>query len=132
MDEEEKIKIEKMKKLIKRIGSDEMQSVIEVSDENFQERIIEQSKNIPIVVDFWAAWCQPCLFLGPVLERLVKEYNGKFVLAKLNVDEGRAVSQRYEISSIPSIKLFKNGRVVDEFVGALPEPAVRQWLDKNL
>lgn len=76
--------------------------------------------------------CTPCLMLGPALEKLVKEYNGKFILAKINVDEGRATAQKYGVMSIPSVKMFKDGKVVDEFVGALPEPAVKQWLDKNL
>jgi putative thioredoxin len=74
----------------------------------------------------------PCLMLSPILEKLAKEYNGKFILAKLNVDENRITSQKYGIMSIPSVKLFKNGKVVDEFVGALPEPSVREWLNKNI
>jgi putative thioredoxin len=70
--------------------------------------------------------------LGPTLEKLAKESNGKFILAKLNVDENENISNEYGISSIPTVKLFKNGKVVDEFVGALPESAVRQWLDRAL
>jgi intein/homing endonuclease len=76
--------------------------------------------------------CMPCLMLSPILEKLAKEYNGKFILAKLNVDENRITSQKYGIMSIPSVKLFKNGKVVDEFLGALPEPSVREWLNKNI
>jgi len=105
---------------------------IEANDSDFDEKVTEQSKNVPVVVDFWAQWCPPCIVLGPVLEKLVKEYEGKFILVKVNVDKGRQVSQRFGITSIPSVKLFKNGVVVDEFVGAMPEPAIRQWLDKNL
>ena len=126
MDEEERIKKEKMKKLM------ENTVVIDANDNNFEERIIEQSKKIPVVVDFWASWCAPCLMLSPVLEKLAKGYEGKFVLAKVNVDETRTMAQTYRIMSIPSVKLFKDGKVVDEFIGALPEPAVKQWLDKNL
>jgi len=74
----------------------------------------------------------PCLMLSPILEKLAKEYNGKFILAKLNVDENRITSQKYGIMSIPSVKLFKNGKVVDEFVGALPELSVREWLNKSI
>ena len=74
----------------------------------------------------------PCLTLSPILEELVKEYGGKFILAKCNVDETRNEAMRYVVMSIPCVKLFRNGKVVDEFVGAMPEPVVRQWLDKNL
>ena len=133
MDELERIKREKLKKLMERTkGSDIDQTEIEVNDENFQEKVIEQSKKIPVVVDFWASWCTPCLMLSPILEKLAKEYNGKFILAKANVDENRITSQKYGVMSIPNVKLFKNGKVVDEFVGALPEPSVREWLNKNI
>jgi len=132
MDELERIKREKLKKIVEKMKTGKMQTEVEANDENFQENVIEQSKKIPVVVDFWAAWCMPCLMLSPVLEKLAKEYNGKFVLAKANVDESRAVSQRYGIINIPSVKLFKNGKVIDEFVGALPEPVIGQWLNKNL
>jgi len=74
----------------------------------------------------------PCVILGPVLEKLVKDYKGRFILAKMNVDGNPATSQKYGIMSIPAVKMFKDGKVFDEFVGAMPEPAVRQWLDKNL
>jgi putative thioredoxin len=133
IDELERIKREKLKKWMERMkGSDIIQTEIEVDDENFQEKVIEQSKKIPVVVDFWASWCMPCLMLSPILEKLAKEYNGKFILAKLNVDENRITSQKYGIMSIPSVKLFKNGKVVDEFVGALPELSVREWLNKSI
>jgi putative thioredoxin len=133
IDELERIKREKLKKWMERMkGSDIIQTEIEVNDENFQEKVIEQSKKIPVVVDFWASWCMPCLMLSPILEKLAKEYNGKFILAKLNVDENRITSQKYGIMSIPSVKLFKNGKVVDEFVGALPELSVREWLNKSI
>ncbi len=105
---------------------------IEVNDENFQEKVIEQSKKVPVVVDFWASWCSPCLMLGPILEKVAKDYEGKFVLAKVNVSESQMMAGKYEVRSIPNVKLFKNGEAVDEFVGALPEEAVKEWLDKNL
>ncbi len=103
-----------------------------VSDDNFKKEVIEHSKKVPVVVDFWAVWCGPCRFLGPVLEKLAEEYNGKFILAKLNVDENPESSQKYEVMSIPSVKMFKNGKVIVEFVGAIPESQVRKWLDGNL
>ena len=109
-----------------------MQTEIEVNDSNFQEKVIEQSAKIPVVVDFWAQWCMPCLVLSPTLERLAKEYDGKFILAKANVDETKVAAQKYEIMSIPNVKMFKNGKIVDEFVGSLPEPMVKEWLNKNI
>ena len=105
---------------------------IEVNDGNFQKEVIEKSKELPVVVDFWAPWCMPCNMLGPVLEKYVKEYKGKFILAKVNVDEARTEAQKYEIMSIPCVKLFKDGKIVDEFIGALPESEVKAWLNKNI
>lgn len=105
---------------------------IDVTDNNFNELVIEQSKTTPIVVDFWATWCGPCVRLGPTLEKFAEEYSGKFILAKINVDENPVVSGTYGIMSIPSVKMFKDGKVADEFVGALPEQNIKAWLDKNI
>ena len=104
----------------------------EVDENNFEKEVIEKSKEIPVVVDFWATWCMPCLMLGPTLEKFAEDYNGKFILAKLNVDKNPKISQIYNISSIPNVKIFKDGKVADEFVGALPRLMVKNWLDKNL
>ena len=105
---------------------------VEVNDGNFEKEVIERSKDIPVVVDFWAEWCMPCLALAPVLEKLAKEYNGRFVLAKLNVDRNPQTASRYGIMSIPTVIMFKNGKPVDSFVGVMPEPMIREWLDRNL
>ncbi|MBS3066680.1 thioredoxin [Candidatus Pacearchaeota archaeon] len=105
---------------------------IEVSDNNFDKKVVEASKKIPIVVDFWAAWCGPCRYLGPSLEKLSEEYKGKFILAKLNVDENPKKSEEYSVMSIPSVKMFKNGKIVAEFVGAQPESQIKIWLDRNI
>ena len=104
---------------------------IEINDSNFEEKVIEESKKVPVVVDFWAEWCGPCNMLSPILEKFAKEYEGKFILAKLDTDESPKKSQEYGISGIPAIKMFKDGKVVDEFVGAIPEGEVKLWLDKN-
>ena len=109
-----------------------METEIEVKDADFNEKVIEASKSKPIVVDFWAPWCGPCNMLSPVLEKFAKEYKGKFILAKVNVDEARTTAQNYGVMSIPCVKLFKNGEVADEFIGAIPESDVKEWLDKNL
>jgi len=133
MDEElQRIREMKMKEMIKNLRRDRMETVIEVNDESFQEKVIEQSKGVPVVVDFWAQWCMPCMMLGPTLDKLAKDYNEKFVLAKVNMESSRGLAQRYGIMSIPAVKMFKNGKVVDEFVGALPEPQIKDWIDRNL
>ncbi len=130
-DKLEKIRKEKEEELIRRI-SGEKETIIDVNDSDFQEKVIEKSKETPVVIDFWAPWCQPCLFLSPTLEKLAREYEGKFILAKINVDQNRGVAQRYGIMSIPSVKMFKEGKMVGEFLGAIPEPQVSGWLNKNL
>jgi len=131
MGELEKIKNEKLRKMLERIRASKIIK-IEVNDESFQEKVIEQSKRVPVIVDFWAPWCGPCLILSPILERIAEEYKGKFILAKINVDKSRSISQAYSIMSIPSVKLFKDGKVVDEFIGAMPEQVVRAWIKRNI
>jgi putative thioredoxin len=105
---------------------------IEATDSNFQEEVIEKSKTMPVLVDFWASWCGPCMILGPVLEKISKEYEGKVIVAKMSVEENQGVPPTYNIMSIPAVKLFKNGEIVDSFVGAQPEAAIKEFLDKNL
>ena len=109
-----------------------METEIEVNEANFNEKVIEASKTMPIVVDFWAEWCAPCKMLGPILEKLAEEYDGKFILAKLDVDKNKSLAQKYEIMSIPCVKMFKNGVITDESIGAISEEQAKEWLDKNL
>jgi len=102
----------------------------EVGLQNFEIMVLEQSHKVPVLVDFWAAWCAPCQMLMPVLAKLADEYQGKFFLAKVNTDVERELAARYGIRSLPTVVLFKNGEVVDSFMGAQPEPVIRQLLDR--
>ncbi|MDP8956491.1 MAG: tetratricopeptide repeat protein [Actinomycetota bacterium] len=104
-------------------------TVVNVTDATFRDAVIEESRRRPVVVDFWAGWCQPCRIIGPVLERLADEHQGDFLLAKLDVDVNPQTSMAFRIQSIPAVKAFKDGAVVNEFVGAVPEPVIRQFLD---
>lgn len=104
----------------------------DITDETFEKEVIEQSKKMTVVVDFWAPWCGPCLMLKPIIEKLAEEYKGKVSIVKLNVEDNQEIAGKYDIMTIPSVKMFKNGQEVDGFVGAQSEASMRKWIDGNL
>ena len=104
----------------------------DVTEVDFEKAVLERSLDVPVLLDCWAPWCGPCRSLGPVLEKLVQAYGGRFLLAKLNTDEAPQISAALQIRSIPLVVLFSGGRPVDQFVGALPESKVREFLDRHI
>ena len=107
-------------------------AVIDVTEQDFEREVIERSREIPVVVDFWAEWCGPCRMVAPVLEKLATEYQGKARIGKVNVDEQSSLAARYGIQSIPTMLLFKNGKVVEQYVGAAPREVLAKLLDKHV
>jgi putative thioredoxin len=103
---------------------------IDVTDATFQTEVLDRSQTTPVVVDLWAPWCGPCRTLGPIIESVVDETQGKVVLAKVNVDENPQISQAFRVQGIPAVYALSGGKVVDGFVGAQPEPAVREFVGR--
>lgn len=99
--------------------------------QNFKTEVIEKSKNVPVLVDFWAEWCAPCKMLIPVLEKLVEAYQGKFILAKVNTEQERQLASQFSIRSIPALKLFRHGQVVEDVVGVQPEAVLRELIERH-
>jgi putative thioredoxin len=100
--------------------------------EDFEAEVIERSRQTPVVVDFWAPWCGPCRALAPVLEKLAAAAGSRWSLVKVNIDEHPEIAERFQIASIPAVKLFLQGEAADGFVGLQPEPQIRRWLERSL
>ena len=104
--------------------------IIDVITDNFMTDVIEQSKETPVIVDFWAPWCEPCKQLTPIIERIIKEKNGKVILAKMNIDESPEVAQQLKIQSIPAVMAFNDGQPMDGFIGVQSEKNIIEFVNK--
>jgi putative thioredoxin len=106
-----------------------MANPFDVSDADFEQRVLQRSAEVPVLVDFWADWCQPCHMLAPVLEKAVDAHDGRVELAKLDVDSNQATAARYGVRGLPTVKAFRDGKVVSEFTGAQPPAAVSRFVE---
>lgn len=104
--------------------------IMEGTDQNFEQEVLARSKEVLVVVDFWAEWCQPCRMLAPILEKLAIEGNGQFLLVKVNVDLAQGLAGAFGVQSIPHVFALKDGQLVDQFTGVMQEEQIRQWLDR--
>lgn len=105
-------------------------NLIQANDDTFEQEVI--NSNLPVLVDFWAPWCGPCLMVAPVIEQIAEAYRGQLKVVKVNVDENPAISSRYQIMSIPTLILFKGGKPVDSIIGALPKSQLIDFISQHL
>ena len=105
-------------------------AVHQVTDADFDKSVLQSGK--PALVDFWAPWCGPCRIIGPIVEELAPSYQGRAVIAKVNVDDNPQIAQKYGITSIPTLMMFKDGKLVDRVVGAMPKGELQKFIDRNL
>lgn len=106
--------------------------LFDVTADDFSEQVLQRSKQVPVLVDFWADWCGPCRMLAPILDNLAQAYQGKLLVAKVNSDKEQTLATQYQIRSLPTVKLFRDGEVVDEFMGVQPESAIRDLLENHI
>jgi putative thioredoxin len=106
--------------------------IFETTERDFESKVLEASRRVPVLVDFWAGWCAPCQVLLPILTKLAEEYQGLFLLAKVNTDVEQGLAMSFGVRSLPTLKLFKDGQIVDEVIGAQPEPVLRQMIEAHI
>jgi thioredoxin 1 len=107
----------------------EVKNIQQVNESDFDAKVVNAGK--PAFVDFWAPWCGPCRIIGPIIEELAPGYDGKVVIAKVNVDDNPSIAQKYQITSIPTLMMFKDGQVVDRAIGVLPKSELQRFIDRN-
>lgn len=105
-------------------------AVAEVNDTDFEKSVMQAGK--PVMVDFWAPWCGPCRIIGPIVEELASAYEGRVIMTKINVDDNPVIPQKYQVTSIPTLIIFKEGKMVDRVVGAMPRGELQKFIDRNL
>ena len=106
------------------------EKILNISSDNFEQEVL--GADVPVLVDFWAAWCGPCRMVAPVLEELADEMEGKVRIAKVNVDENQDIAVQFQVSSIPTFILFKDGEAADRMLGAMPKGAFEQFIDRHI
>ena len=111
---------------------DQTTHVYDAGDADFQERVLQRSQEVPVLLDCWATWCGPCKTIGPILESLAKEYEGRFELVKVDIDKAPQVAMALRVQSVPTVYLFKGGRPIDGFQGAQPESAIRALVERHV
>jgi len=104
---------------------------IDTDEKNFDQQVLEESHQRPVLVDFWADWCSPCLIIAPVLDRVIPEFNGGILLAKLDADDNMRIAGRYRVRGFPTLMLFRNGEEVARFSGAKPVHVVREFIEEH-
>src|SRR5262245_15542215 len=110
--------------------AEQLEWTIDVSAATFEREVLERSREVPVIVDFWATWCGPCRQLAPLLEKLVEERQGQIVLAKVNIDEDSDLAGLFGVQSIPYVVAFRDGHPIEQFRGLLPEEQLREWIDR--
>jgi thioredoxin 1 len=105
-------------------------SAIKIDEANFKSEVLDEK--LPVLVDFWAVWCGPCKIIGPIIEELASEYDGKMKFGKINVDENNSLASQFGVMSIPTLKIFKNGKVVGELIGAAPKQVLEEEIKKHI
>ncbi|RLE42636.1 thioredoxin [Candidatus Woesearchaeota archaeon] len=138
-DEISFIRKKKVEEMLKRLAFSQQKDKLSAmpifdhaNSKNFSFKVIERSTILPVLVDFYADWCMPCIMLSPILERLVHAENGKIALVKVNIDESRSLAETYSIMSIPALKLFKDKKIIAEHIGFVSEQQLKYWIEKAL